>query len=331
MSFTDVVSTATSALGFQSSGFAQRLLQVQINLAQGAGALQPTSFPPSLTSVGGNSVTIGGTVATQLRMRCRIQNSGAFLDNMAQLDIWGLDFPTMQQLSTLGMLLDAIPRNTITIKAGDQSSGLSQVYSGDIINAYADSNAAPDVPMHFECQFGAAQAALVANPTSYPDSVSVAAAAQDYAKKLGLTFENNGVTIQLPGSYLDGSVITQAKKLATDSNTDMVVCDGGKTLVICPKNLPRKTTSIITIAPPPIGRMIGYPSYTQQGIKVDTLFDPNIRFRGQVQVISSVLKTSTWVVLQMDLALDSFLPHGEWRSTCYCYSPNRPIPIIPSR
>ncbi len=331
MSFTDVVSTATSALGFQSSGFAQRLLQVQINLAQGAGALQPTSFPPSLTSVGGNSVTIGGTVATQLRMRCRIQNSGAFLDNMAQLDIWGLDFQTMQQLSTLGMLLNQIPRNTIVIKAGDQSSGLSQVYSGDIVNAYADFNAAPDVPMHFECQFGASQAALKTNPTSYPDSASVATAAQIYASAFGLNFENNGVTTTLPGSYFDGSTVSQAKKLASDSNIDMVVADGGQTLVITPKNKPRLNAPLVTIAPPPLGRMIGYPSYTQQGIKVDTLFDPNIKFKGQVKVISSVLKTSTWVVLQYDLALDSFLPHGEWRSTCYCYSPNAPQPIIPSR
>ena len=199
-------------------GFAQRLIQVTINLAQGSG----TSQPQTVGNFGAGSVTVGGSVATQLRTHVQIQNSGSPTNNNAQVDIYGLDLSLMRQLSTLGMILNSIPRNTISISAGDEDSGLTQVYSGTIMNAYADFNAAPNVPMHMECQFGANLNVNNVAPTSLQGSTSVEQTMQGFASKMGLSFENNGVSTMLPPSYFPGSIMTQMRACAEAANIDFM-------------------------------------------------------------------------------------------------------------
>jgi hypothetical protein len=87
--------------------------------------------------------------------------------------------------------------------------------------------------------------------------------------------------------------------------------------------------------------MIRSPSFTQQGIMVSSVFDSRISFGGQVKVQTEVealqKANGVWTVHKLDLALDSGVPKGEWRSTFYGYnqqaSPGStaPNPIIPPR
>lgn len=293
----------------------ERALQFSVQLATNTQTNQPNTFAESGTS----NATISGK-----RASVRIQNSGAPSSSAAQVMIWGLSDSLMNQLSTLGMRLNLVPRNTLTIQAGDSSgSNFSTVFAGTITNAYADVNAAPDVPFIMECQAGLADATSNAQPTSYPQSTDIATIMSSFARQMNVGFENNGVSVVLPPSYFRGTVQQQIRKAAEAANINAEVVNGN-VLAIWPKYGSRNTTTIPTIAAPPDGQMIGYPSFTQQGIKVDNLFDPRIAFGGQVTIktITQALAKAngTWTVYKLDLALDCMLPKGEWRSTLYCYN-----------
>jgi len=307
--------------------FTQKLIGLNIQLAQGSQTGQPSTF----TGTNSSSLSVVGQ-----RTRVRIQNSGAPASNAAQVDVYGLLPSQMNDLSTLGMQINVIPKNTIAIAAGDAETGLSTVFTGTITNAYGDYNQAPNVPFHFECQFGLAQSAAPAAPTSYRGATSVVAVMQGLAQKLGCAFENNGVSGSLYGPYFAGSLMTQVAACREHAGIGAefvppIDSSGNPTLAIFPKLGGRTSqTSIPLLAPAPVGEMIGYPSFTQQGILVRNVFDPTVQFFGMVQVQSSLPQAEgTWVVHKLDHMLDAFYPDGLWESAIYCYSPNNPNPVLP--
>jgi len=301
--------------------FTQKLIEIDV-------ALDPnpeTNAAPFFTSeVSGssnsNSVTISGS-----RTSVRIQYSGAPVGSTAQVLVYGLTPSLMNQLSTLGLVFQLVPKNTITVRAGDAISGLATVFIGTIRGAVADFNRAPDVPFTFDCIAGWFNQVAPAKVTSYPGPVDVANTMQIFASQMGYGFENNGVAAKLPPSYFPGTVADQWKKLAEDANIRAEVvpgATGNQVLSIWPKGGSRTSLGNPPLLSPTTG-MIGYPSYSQVGLTVKTVFNPNIGFGGQIQIQSSLPKaTGTWVVLKMDHALDAQMPDGLWESTLSCFNPN---------
>jgi hypothetical protein len=303
----------------------RRLIEATIKLATDSGTNQPNKFAES----GGDTVTLSGS-----RCKLRVQNSGAANGSTAQFSIYGLTLSLMDQLSTLGLVFNIVPKNTITITAGDEGGQMSTVFSGTIFAAYGDFNSAPDVPFHIEAIAGLADAIAPVAPSSFASSSDVATLMGGFARQMGLGFENNGVSIQLPASYFPGTIWDQVKACAEHAhiNVDRVDGPAGPLLAIWPIGGNRTTPNVPMVAAPPAGQMIGYPSYTQQGIKVDNIFNPQIS-RGQlIQVDGGILKKATgkWAVTKIDHALDSLVPKGNWMSTLYCYNPNLPQPLPPS-
>jgi hypothetical protein len=98
----------------------------------------------------------------------------------------------------------------------------------------------------------------------------------------------------------------------------------------------------------PTTGMVGYPTYIDQGLKVRTLFNPAIKFQGQVTISGSIVTgqgptgpgssggkgnaNGTWLVTQLDHALDSIVPNRELFSDMALYSadPRTPPPVVPS-
>jgi hypothetical protein len=328
MATSDTPAIPLSGAPSSQSSFTQKIINITVKLAANPGTNQPNTFANTTS----DTVTLSG-----LRTSVRIQNSGTPGGSLAQIDIWGLTIDLMDQLSTLGMYLNLIPRNSLTITAGDAVSGMGVVFSGLITNAYGDFNASPKVPFHFDCNTGLADAVLPAGPSSFPQSTDVGTIMSGIAKQLGYGFENNGVNITLPPTYLPGSYQTQWQKVKKDANIEAALVVGGSDpsavggliLAIWPKGGSRGGAAF-QIAPPPVGSMIGYPSYTQQGIIVKNVFNPQIGFGGQIVVSGSLLKKAngTWIVHKLDHALDSLVDHGLWESTIYGYGANPPIPIV---
>ena len=298
--------------------FVQRLIEVSVKLAGDPTTNQPATFAES----GTDTVTLSGS-----RTSVRIQNSGAPAGSTARVNVWGMTPSLMNQLATLGLVFNIVPRNTITIAAGDAGSKLATVFSGTITAGYGDYNAAPDVPFIFECNSGLADAVAPASPSSFTGAADVATIMSGFARQMNLGFENNGVTIQLSNPYFSGNVMTQMRACAEHANINAEIINGN-VLAIWPKGGSRTGGSMPLVSKDT--GMIGYPAYTQQGIIVRTLFNPQIAFGGMIQVQSALQKASgQWAVQKLDLALDSLVPHGQWMSTIYGYNPKYPRPIPP--
>lgn len=307
---------------FQSkASFVERLIEVSIKLAPSPQSGQPMSFAGT---DGLDTVTLSGS-----RTSVRVENNGAPAGSQATVTVYGLTPSLMNQLQTLGQQFNEIARNLITVTAGDAVSGLSPVFSGTIMNAYADYGQAPIVPMIFQCQSSGIDAVAPATASSFPGPTDVATIMAGFARQMNVGFENNGVTIQLPGSYFSGNVRQQVMKCAQAARINAEVING--VLCIWPKGGSR--TSLTGNGPVPLisadSGMIQYPTFwMQNGVIVRTLFDPHIAFGGTVRVESSVQKASgTYVVWKLDLALDSLVPNGKWEAAVHCFAQGFAAPI----
>ena len=312
-----------------SSSFVQRKLRITVKLAQGTQTNQPSSF----AGMAGDQI-----VLPFLRASARIAFAGAPTRQEATVTVWGLDQSLLNELSTLGLVFNLVTgKNTLAVEVVDDNGASTTVFSGSITAAFADYAHMPDVPMVFQCIYGADIATLPAVAQSFKGSTDVVQIFQSLAKKMNLTFENNGVSgVNLDSPSLNGSLITQMQKVAEDANIEAEVINR-QTLMIAPKGKGRLTSNspLVIVAPPPDGQMIGYPAFWAQGLIVKTIFDPRISFKGTIEVRSSIKTTGSqsktahqWTVNKMDYALDTLIPRGQWDMTIWGYNPENPLPAI---
>ncbi len=250
----------------------------------------------------------------------------------------------MNQLATLGLVFNIVPKNVLTLTAGDATTGMSTVYQGTIFAAYGDYSSQPDVPFIFECIASGAEAVGLTAPSSFPGTSDVATIMAGLARQMNLTFENNNVSVKLQNVYLAGSIKSQIDQLANMAGISCGIIN--QTLAIWPKGGNRTATGNIPVISAPPGTMIGYPAFTQQGIIVKTLFNPQITFGSLIKIESSLLAgiaqaqqgkstnsnstfPSQWAINKIDHSLDSLVPKGDWMSTIYAYNPGYAKGIIP--
>lgn len=318
----------TTTGGSTPTSFTQKRLEVTVKLAAASGVNQPNKFAD-----GSDTITLANR-----RISARIRNSGTPTGSEGDIQVWGMSLDVMNQLSTLGMVISAIPRNTLSVSAGDDVSGMSLVYSGTILQAYGDFAGSPKVPFHFECQAGKAEDVLPAPASSFPGATDVGTVMAEIAKKMGFGFENSGVNLKIASPYLPGSYGTQWKRLAEAAGIEAALVAGGSlttqgglVLAIWPRGEARGLRAPLIS---PLTGMISYPSYTQQGIIVRTVFNPQIGFGGRVVVQGSLLDKAngTWIVHKLDHELDDMvIEHGKWESSVYGYGSKAPAPILAPR
>jgi hypothetical protein len=290
----------------------ERLINVTIGLAQGAG--QPTTFSDG----GGDTVTLKG-----LRTSAKIAKAGGPSDCTMDLTIYGMTRSQMNQLSTLGMQINLVPKNSVVVTAGDNGATPATVFVGYILSAYADFQAQPDVAFRIAAHSGLPQSVIPAEASSYKGAGDVVTIMSSLATKMGLSFENSGVTGKLSNPYFSGSLRDQAQACATAANISMII-DNGK-LAIWPKNGSRGGQ--IPLVSPDTG-MIGYPAYTAYGIMLMSLFNPSIGFGGKIKVQSELpAACGEWSVYGLDHDIESMMPGGKWQSTIMAYNPKYPTPV----
>jgi hypothetical protein len=257
-------------------------------------------------------------------MSAKIVHAGGNFASELDLAIYGMTKSMMQQLSTLGMQISLVPKNPITLQAGNAGGNLSTVFTGQIQTAVPDYNGAPHVAMRITALATLSAAVLKATPTSFTGGASVATIMANLAASMSLKFENSGVTSMVSNPYYAGSYLQQMRDCATEVGINAVVING--TLAIWPKNGARNG-QIPIIAPPPAGNMIGYPSPTVNGIMLRNVFDPSIGFGQKIQVRSSILQTATYAIFGLTHDLECLTPKGKWESTIQAYNPKTPVPI----
>ncbi len=292
---------------------------------------------PNPTFQGTNSNTVkltGGGPATKngLRISAQITRPGAPGLGEANIQIYNLPLSLINQIGTLGVpYVYMVGANSITIEAGDANTQPTTLFKGTINSAYADFSVVPDSIFNISAQaislFGAAPAPAI----GYAGAKSVGTLFQTLATQAGLTLFNNfpnGVTPVLSNPYLSGSIRDQIRSLAQHSGVAWNVDDVKGILTIWPKNtsaLP-PGTKVPVLAPPPNGNMVGYPSYTQQGIKVRAEFNTAIEYGTTVEVRSSLTQANgNWIVYYLDYDLECQTPDGPWFINLEMGAPGFPI------
>jgi hypothetical protein len=305
--------------------FVQRKIDVAITLGDTANG-NPNVFSQTKATGPSNTITLSG-----LRVSAKILKAGFPQIGMAQISIYGMDKPTMDQISTLGIKVQLSPRNTVTVFAGDDS-GMTIVFVGTILLAWGDFSAEPDVAFHIQAQTAYGIANIPYNPSSFQGSVDAVTILQGLATAANLNFENNGVSgVKISNAYLYGSPLDQIKKIKqTGSNQFRVGIDDG-TLFIVKKGEPRG--GLVPLISSDTG-MVAYPNYNSLGITLRTIFNPSIGFMKKIQVKSSLGggkdntgANGTWVVYGLDHTLESQVPGGQWFSTIQASRFGEPVPV----
>jgi hypothetical protein len=281
----------------------------------------------SRTFAGGNNqVTI-----TNHRITAHVTNVGTPTGSTLSMTIYGMTLSLMNQLSTLGMVIQLVPKDTILVQAGDAGGQQNTVFAGTILNAWSDFQPAPEVAFHVQAQAGLADAVAPVPPSSFQGSADVATIMQGLAGKMtgstgkALNFENNGVSVKLSNPYFPGTLRQQAYALAKHAGINIEIAND--TLAIWPSGKTREGT--VPVISPQSGLQVGYPSFTPQGILVKTVFNPQLKFGGQFKLQGSQITpaNNTWAINFIDLSLESQTPHGEWFSMIGGYNPNFEPPL----
>jgi hypothetical protein len=257
---------------------------------------------------GSNSVKLTG-----LRVMTAINKAGPPAMNEALIRVFGMELSLMNQLSTLGLVLQQ-RRNVVIISAGDATNGMSVVFQGTIQDAYADFAGMPEVSFNMRANGGLLAAIQPTKPSSFTGAADVGTIMSGLAVQGGFTFENNGVQEQLSNPYFPGTVRQQIMACAKAANIGWTIDDN--TLAIWPIGGSRGGS--IPLLSPETG-MVGYPMYSVLGPIIQALFNPAVSFGGQVKVQSSVTPAcGVWHVYGLDYELASQTPDGPWYMTVKC-------------
>lgn len=270
--------------------FTQKIIQV--NFTSGGGAFSP--------------IQLSG-----MRIFCHTLAMGG--NSLAQCDvqIYGMTLAHMNQLSTLGWRVQKPGADQLDVYAGDALTGMSHVYRGTIFVAYSDFQGGPNVPFHVVAHMGSREAGMVTKPTSINSkSADVAQIMGQLAGTMGLQFENNNVNVKIAYPYLPGSPKNQAFQLAKHANIYMAL-DRGK-LAIWPRDGNRSGNAVTG----PGKGLVGYPSWSSEGIRLKMLYSPDLMIGGQITVQGSVITPAngTWTITRLEHSLQAFTPDGEWFS-----------------
>lgn len=281
------------------SGFTRKRIDVTITLGTGA-----------------FGETVGDTVTlSRLRTTAELIYAGGDSMGALQLRMFGVDAAMMNRLTTIGYVNAAIKgKNSILLAAGDDENGMQTVFVGTIYDAWADYKNSPDVAFNVVANAGMGALVKPVAAVSYKGATDVATIMAGLAATMGLTFQNNGVNVQLSNPYFPGTALTQVRTCARAANINATVDLGA--LVIWPKTGPRAGT--VPLISPATG-MIGYPTLNSMGMAVRTLFNGNLKPGANVQINSAIpMACGTWQLGPLSHSLSSEMPGGPWFTNFQC-------------
>jgi hypothetical protein len=279
-------------------------------------------------SFSSNQITLQGFRAT-----CDIAKAGGVQMNTMSAQIYGVSQSHMNTLTSLQWQLGTIKRNQIEVYAIDGSQE-TLIYVGNIGNCWANYAGMPEVFLEIQAFAGFINQITPVSPTSVPGpTVDVGTIMGNLAQSMGYVFENNLLQpITLDKIYLSGALWDQAQTLARMAKCDLYLDDN--VLAITTSGNPRGTQSTQVPQISAASGMIGYPTFGSDTrgptIVVQTLFNPSIRFGGQIELVTSIQPAITnalppaqrangfWIVNSIGHHLQSETPGGAWFSRVTC-------------
>ena len=250
-------------------------------------------------------------VINDLACEVSVRKAGLPDKNEARAKVWGLSYESMAQLATLTWKPLESRHNLISIEAGDKGGMLSVVFQGEVTRASADFNAAPDVCMEFEAESGAYPQQAKLPAATVDGEVPVEPLFEQFAAQAGYSFRNEGVSASVRNVCFVGSPYDKLRKLARHLGCDLFIDDG---LVVAAPAGQARSGGTVTLSKDT--GLIGYPTFTQDGISCRCLYNPALVHGGLVKVQSMVPRASgIWRITGLSHNLAADTPHGgSWES-----------------
>lgn len=278
--------------------FVRRRMTISFTLGQG-----------SFGEDGSDTFEISG-----VRASAAIEKAGGVSMNNLSLKVYGLPLDVMNKLTLLGKPLVDGRNNRVTISAGDDESGQAVVFTGTIAEAWVDARNAPDVAFICTAFSGLLSALKPVPPVSFEGTVDAALVVSGIAQQMGYGFENSGVNVQIADPYLAGTALQQLQTIARAGNFNCILDDG--TVAIWPADSSRQAENLKFS---PETGMVGYPMRTENGIELQTLFNPSVAFGAKITVESELTPANgDWTVFRVAHDLEVETPNGKWFTTLEC-------------
>lgn len=291
--------------------FARRLINYRFELGQG-----------DFGSPSADTVDLSG-----LRSSVDIVHAGGNSLAVADIRIWGMPLDIMNRLTVLNVYATPERRNNrVTISAGDEDSGVAVCFVGGIQEAWTDASNPPDVAFQVSAASAFVENIKPIPPTSYRGSVEVATVVAGIAAQMGMGLENGGVTSRIADPYLPGALGAQLQSICRAADIEYTIDTVRRVVAIWPRGGTRDGAALIMS---PETGLVGYPSFTQTGVRLRSLYNPSLIFGMKLEVRSELTAAcGTWVVANVNHNLDADVPGGAWFTEVECTLFGRSPPII---
>ncbi|WP_258087349.1 baseplate hub protein [Xenorhabdus bovienii] len=259
----------------------------------------------SFTSSGQNTLSAIG-----LRISAEVNYGNGAIAPHARIKAYGLPMEVMEKLLRIKWNDIKALRNNVTIEAGEEGEELSQVFRGGITFAYPDFGDAPNVALVIESQTAVLDKMAGIDAESYEGEHDVVNIMGNICKRIGYSFEPNGVSKKLSNVYLCNTDIEKIRQLAEAANLDLYIED--KNVAVTRKDHPRLMLKIPVISPET--GLISYPVPTMIGVQFKCFYDPLVRFGGIVRIAGSQIKicNGDWLVYGIRTILETEQDSAQW-------------------
>ena len=241
-----------------------------------------------------------------------VEKPGEPDENKATVEMYNLSMDAMRDMTTLSFRPLQSKKNLIVVFAGDETEGMSQCFAGEIQTAYADFSGAPTIKMHIEAAAGSYPSLKASPPIAVKGSQSAASLIEQFAKESGYSFQNNGVTSSVKNAVLNGDPVTKMRTVANMVGCELIVDDNQVKIQPYDKGLDQGNAVLMDKD----SGMLGYPTFTSEGIKLRCLYNPDLQLGGMVDVKTVVPGAEgTWKITKLShsLVANSNAP-GDWFS-----------------
>lgn len=285
---------------------------------------------------------------TGLRMLATVKGTAMPAFPEMSLRIYGMSQADMNSLAIVPVQggKPEYSFNSVLLEA-DSGNGWGSVFAGQIINAGPDYSQLPNVSLTISAITGGFDLLNAAQPTSYPVGTDVSVIISNIAAKMGVAFQNDGVSVHLSNPYYTGTLSNQLRRACSDANidaswegqgtgSDATNADSTATglLTITPKGVAR---SIDTILLTPKTGLQGYPAVLGNGyLQVRSLYNPQFRTLGPVTIQGSdvvidpnlpktlnSLADGSWIIGPLTNLLSAEFPNGPWFTDMLLYPPGQ--------
>lgn len=254
-------------------------------------------------------------IITGLPTEVNVNQAGFPSLDQAKISIFGINQADLESLTFLSFKTLYYNRNEIEVYAGDDE-GMSLVFQGDIINSKPDYNGAPDVPLVIDAISGYYQGLSAVPPYTFKGSIPTSTIIEQLCAEMDYAFVNEGETKQAVNPYLKGSPIQKIRQLAKSYNLDVNIT--GKTVTLRKSDGSRKIIAAINKD----SGLIGYPEFTNMGIKLRCEFMPELKIGDEIEVKSIVPKASgRWQIFSLNHSIGVHLDGAPWETSIECLYP----------